>query len=88
MRKTLVGLALVVCACGPSARDGDGNGGPSGGDGTDEFGPADACSKMDFVFVVDNSGSMAEEQGNLAANFPEFISVIDSYQTADGSPLD
>ena len=32
---------------------------------------------MDLLFVVDNSGSMGQEQTNLIANFPNFISVIE-----------
>jgi hypothetical protein len=32
---------------------------------------------MDVLFVIDNSGSMGEEQGNLIANFPLFIQVLD-----------
>jgi hypothetical protein len=43
---------------------------------------------MDLLFVVDDSGSMVEEQENLAANFPAFVSVLDGYATSDGSPLD
>ena len=45
------------------------------------------CSKVDFLFVIDNSGSMADEQANLIANFPAFIngiqgvlSDVDEYQ--------
>lgn len=32
---------------------------------------------MDILFVIDNSGSMGEEQENLIANFPGFIAVLD-----------
>ena len=32
---------------------------------------------MDLLFVIDNSGSMSQEQQNLIANFPMFISVLD-----------
>jgi len=46
------------------------------------------CTKMDIIFVVDDSGSMAEEQSNLAANFPKFVSKIDSFTTKGGSKLD
>ena len=35
------------------------------------------CTKMDLLFVVDDSGSMGEEQSNLAANFPAFIVMDD-----------
>jgi hypothetical protein len=35
-----------------------------------------ACEKVDFLFVVDNSGSMSDEQQNLGTSFPGFISAI------------
>lgn len=44
------------------------------GDGGDGNG----CKKVDFLFIVDNSGSMLEEQDNLAASFPSFINSIQS----------
>ncbi|MFY0536731.1 hypothetical protein [Nannocystis pusilla] len=37
---------------------------------------AAGCKKIDFLFVVDNSGSMADEQANLIASFPGFIDTI------------
>ena len=46
------------------------------------------CQKMDIIFVVDDSGSMKEEQQNLAANFPKFVSKIDSFKTKSGAKLD
>lgn len=46
----------------------------SAGDGGDGNG----CKKVDFLFIVDNSGSMLEEQDNLAASFPSFINSIQS----------
>lgn len=42
----------------------------------DEGGIAAGCKKVDFLFVVDNSGSMADEQSNLTASFPGFVSAI------------
>ena len=33
---------------------------------------------VDVLFVIDNSGSMGEEQGLLAANFPAFIEVLEA----------
>ncbi|MBK9036535.1 MAG: VWA domain-containing protein [Myxococcales bacterium] len=78
-------LVLAVAACGPTAS------GPSGDDddtvdaaraidaGFDDDGGTvdDGCAKIDILFVIDNSGSMAQEQANRAANFPQFISVIE-----------
>jgi hypothetical protein len=43
---------------------------------------------MDILFVVDDSGSMSEEQSNLATNFPQFINVLDNYTTSSGDALD
>jgi hypothetical protein len=101
MRGNLVGLlvlsnGLALAACGPSTLDNPGGGGGApdaagGGGGPSEFpdaAEAQACTKMDFVFVIDNSGSMGEEQVNLAANFPQFIQIIDQFQTSTGEPLD
>lgn len=34
------------------------------------------CGKVDFLFVIDNSGSMGDEQAALVANFPAFINGI------------
>jgi hypothetical protein len=33
---------------------------------------------VDILFVIDNSGSMAEEQARLAKNFPTFIGALDN----------
>ncbi|MEM9454048.1 MAG: vWA domain-containing protein [Myxococcota bacterium] len=45
------------------------------------------CGEVDFLFVIDNSGSMGDEQASLVANFPAFINgiqtvleTVDSYQ--------
>jgi hypothetical protein len=43
---------------------------------------------MDIVFVVDDSGSMAEEQSNLATNFPMFATLLQNYTNADGKKVD
>ncbi|MCA9688513.1 MAG: hypothetical protein KC636_02820, partial [Myxococcales bacterium] len=42
--------------------------------GTDSKG----CTKVDFLFVIDNSGSMVDEQAQLIASFPGFIDTITS----------
>ncbi len=34
---------------------------------------ADGCKKVDLLFVIDNSGSMLDEQYNLITSFPDFI---------------
>ncbi len=46
------------------------------------------CNAMDIVFVIDDSGSMADEQQNLRDNFPTFVDVLDSFTGDSGEPLD
>jgi hypothetical protein len=43
---------------------------------TGEGGTGESCAKVDLLFVVDNSGSMADEQAKLIANFPGFANEI------------
>jgi hypothetical protein len=43
---------------------------------------------MDLVFVVDDSGSMQEEQSNLGTNFPMFATLLSNYVTPDGQKID
>lgn len=44
---------------------------------TPDFGELDdGCNAVDFLFVIDNSGSMFGAQTNLVANFPAFIDGI------------
>ncbi|MCP4445349.1 MAG: hypothetical protein GY811_08400 [Myxococcales bacterium] len=92
MNRFCIACALLLAACGVSKDDGftgnDGGGGGDGGGG--EFadaGEPEVCSKMDILFVIDDSGSMSEEQSNLGQNFPRFISVLDNFM-ADGGLLD
>jgi hypothetical protein len=44
----------------------------SGGEG----GTGEGCEKVDFLFVIDGSGSMGDNQDSLIASFPGFISSI------------
>jgi hypothetical protein len=37
----------------------------------------EGCQKVDFLFLIDSSGSMEDEQGALLASFPGFISAIE-----------
>jgi hypothetical protein len=62
--------------------------GPIGGKPAGENPTADECQKMDIVFVVDDSGSMEQEQSNLATNFPKFVSVLEGFKTKSGAKLD
>jgi len=67
---------------------GGGDNGTIGGKQAGEDPKADECQKMDIVFIVDDSGSMAEEQSNLAANFPQFVNVLKDFKTKSGAALD
>lgn len=93
MHKLAVFAFALAAACGPTGSglggddDDDGSGAPDAGGtgfpdggGPDEFAdaaPAEQCDKMDILFVIDNSGSMSDEQMNLAQNFPLFVDVLD-----------
>jgi hypothetical protein len=91
----LLVLGLVACG-GPNRTPGSGGRGPGGGNdgmggGDPGSGPIEGaapCAKMDIVFVVDDSGSMGEEQTNLAQNFPKFISVLNAYRSNGTTELD
>jgi hypothetical protein len=50
-------------------------------------GDVGGCTSMDILFVIDDSGSMGEEQENLKENFPKFIEVLEGYETPNGEPL-
>ena len=85
------GLALALGGCGPNAGNGDDDGttGPDAGpDHTDAPTATEQCRKMDLVFVIDDSGSMAEEQTSLANNFPRFATVLNDYRLESGDDLD
>ena len=94
----LLGSLLLIPACGPSTdggidwSDAGSNDDPDArvGDLPDAYVPPpdEACSRMDLIFVIDDSGSMSEEQSNLANNFPAFAQVLQNYQTSTGQPLD
>jgi hypothetical protein len=47
-----------------------------GSSSTGEVGPTFRCNNVDFVFVVDNSPSMTDEQQFLAAGVPGFVSAM------------
>lgn len=38
--------------------------------------PDQGCQKVDLLFVIDNSGSMADEQITLVNSFPDFVSEM------------
>jgi hypothetical protein len=50
----------------------------STGDPTDDTAPVDwgSCEQLDLLFVIDNSASMFDEQGALAAAAPDFLTEL------------
>jgi hypothetical protein len=42
--------------------------------------PVEVNRDLDILFVIDDSGSMAEEQASLAANFDRFIGVLENLE--------
>lgn len=56
---------------------------PSGMEGASAEAGDTGCKKVDFLFVVDSSGSMQDEQQNLANSFPGFIDVIEQETMVD-----
>ncbi len=90
-RRMMIALLLAAgltsgCTDTDFHRDGDdasesGSDGDADADGdSDSDGDGDTdtegCQGVDFLFVVDNSLSMEDEQQNLINSFPEFISAI------------
>jgi len=55
-----------------------GGGGFNLGDASHEGSGEKGCEKADFLFVIDNSGSMGAHQQNLTRSFPGFIQTIQS----------
>ena len=96
---SLIFASFLLCsACGPvdpdegaNWADASSNADSNTNNNADAYVPPpmdDSCNKMDIVFVIDDSGSMAEEQSNLANNFPQFAQVLETYQTQSGELLD
>lgn len=79
---TGIPLPMTMTSTGPSEEAGDiekldlpdPDGTGLADDGSEELG----CQKVDFVFVIDSSGSMQDEQDNLLASFPGFIAAIEN----------
>jgi hypothetical protein len=87
--KSICCILLALAACGPASRDpGGGGDGDDNVDANNNTGTPRQCNQMDIVFVVDDSGSMEQEQANLATNFPMFASVLQNYVNMDGEPID
>lgn len=52
--------------------------GEEGQTGAGDEGGAQGCQAIDFLFVIDNSGSMGDNQANLLSSFTGFIQKIQS----------
>lgn len=82
----LISAGLLTASCSPSRIDGEegsaakvskepGKSGP-----TPPIDPVPApCKKVDVLFVIDNSGSMADNQQSLIASFPGFVDGMKKY---------
>lgn len=88
MRALLALSLLGLVACGPSPSADDDDTAPDASSSRpDAWGPVELvdaapdepCDTMDILFVIDNSGSMQQEQTNLGENFPRFIEVLDGF---------
>ncbi len=83
-------VSLSLAACGPNGSGDDDDDMPpidAGGIDAPDV-TSEACRKMDLIFIIDDSGSMSQEQGNLATNFPMFANVLNTYVTTTGEELD
>ncbi len=95
-------LVLGCSASGDESRDddtedesdagGDADGDTDADSDSDSDSDTDAptgagCTAMDILFVIDDSGSMDQEQTNLIQNFPKFIEVLEGYKTSAGTQL-
>jgi hypothetical protein len=68
---------IVLDADGGDKLDlGGGAEGTGMADGAGDAGSGSGCKKVDLLFVIDNSGSMEDEQSNLVASFPGFIEAM------------
>lgn len=67
---------------GAGGGDGTGAGGVDGLGGFGTGGGGLGCDKVDFLFVIDNSISMQDQQAALIASFPGFIDTIQNTLSA------
>jgi len=85
--KATTGLDATGDTTGGTANPGTGTGpGSDSEGGTEPTGdgptgdPVVDNHPVDILFVIDNSGSMGEEQQLLSENLPAFLNVLDGYQ--------
>ncbi|MBC8067530.1 MAG: hypothetical protein IAG13_04280 [Deltaproteobacteria bacterium] len=73
-RKPVLVVLGVLWGCGRTELHGFG---PRDGDGSDLPGAPVDCDKVDFLFVIDNSGSMGNYQEHLVGNFGVFTEGVE-----------
>ena len=66
--------------------DAGGGNSDSNGVGCDN-GDVGCTDQIDLLFVIDNSGTMGEEQLNLARNFPLLIEKLETLEDSAGNPV-
>jgi len=71
----------INCA-GDTASEEDDAGTATEADTGDDSIPRNGCQMVDFLFVIDNSVSMQDQQAALIASFPGFISTIQATLSA------
>jgi len=79
-KKSMASLLFAAAAACSSNVNSSRDGQP----GSDS-GDVQVCTKMDLLFVIDDSESMREEQENLSANLPGFIDILNNF---NGGALD
>jgi len=62
--------------------------GTTTGDPPCEVGDPGCAQGVDLLFVIDNSGTMGEEQQSLASSFPLFVEQLRTFTDAAGTPVD
>ena len=72
-----VAVAAALFACGGDDDAGGGDGGPDGDGGGELVDiPTTLLRPLDVLFVIDDSGTMVNEQEALAAGFPGFVEAM------------
>lgn len=75
----IVGTGATGAGGGAASGSGASGGGLNldGGGATGSGGAGAGCDKIDFLFIVDNSVSMQDQQAALVAAFPKFMTEIE-----------
>ena len=79
------GVSMTGQGTGERLDVGNNNSGGQTGCGNGDLGCTD---KIDLLFVIDNSGTMAVEQENLARNFPLLVRQLENLTDSMGNPVE